>query len=108
MKVSNSWKLQVIGALVFYLVVIGSIVGYGNRYDWGLVKPKFKVGDCVTRDLSTEFTESRIYYKILKIGKHNYLTEGYLVNFHEYYGRPETDSFDYIDDNWTLSDVCGK
>ena len=48
-------------------------IAYINRYELGIVKPAFKVGDCLDLDNSDEFHQEHIMLLVNKVGKKNYL-----------------------------------
>ena len=48
------------------------------RYDLGLTKPKFSVGNCIARSLSNEFEKKTYDYNVIvKVGKKDYLAVEY-------------------------------
>jgi len=55
--------------IVAFGLILGCIV---FRYDLGLVKPKFSVGDCIRYDTGSEFKKDYIHYKVLQVGKKQY------------------------------------
>lgn len=64
-------------ALFIYLGIAVALIGYLERYELGLKKPTFKVGDCVLEDLSNEFKEDHATFQVTKVGKKSYLMKFY-------------------------------
>lgn len=71
-------SLIALGVLALSAVLaIGGMIAYDSRYELGLVKPKFKVGECIQKDLSDEFNKHYINYLVMKVGKKEYLALWY-------------------------------
>lgn len=69
-----------------YLLVLLLLVGCGVEN----TKPEFNIGDCVTQHIkfetNNEFEENRIveydkFFKVIKVGKKNYLTKSFTTNY---------------------------
>ena len=91
-------------AAISLLLVYAGIFVYLSRYELGLVKPIFKVGDCVQYTAPDEFNPHTFIRKIVKVGQKNYLTFSWLSGSTYpplfYTKEGDTQSFRYIDENF--------
>lgn len=63
----------------------------------GLVKPKFKAGQCVREPYKNEFDTTYLYYAILKVGKEEYQTVFYDEKDGTLIGEPSVSYVDHVD-----------
>lgn len=99
-----SWDSPgVFGPLIAFAIValiFAGPVAYFNRYEWGLVEPKFKPGQCVVQTYVGDFENKSFSYRINKVSKTHYQ-----LNLYFKYGEdgvvsvtnPTTDRIEYFD-----------
>lgn len=68
-KASVAVPLTLLG---LYILVVAGVVIHGYRYELGLKKPSFKVGDCVEVDMSSEFEPYVSVKHVMAVGKEDY------------------------------------
>lgn len=62
-------------AVSLMLLSLGNLV-WSLKYELGLKSPKYQVGECLKKELSTsEFDHEVSYYKVVKLGQKDYLLE---------------------------------
>ena len=95
--------------LSVYFAVFLAIICYANRYDLGLVKPRFKVGDCVVWTYKHgEFLTNTWCNRIETVGKTSYLYSLWIPEYKKYAAGLEEFEIKDLDSWGRLSDVCGK
>ena len=80
-----------------WLLVLATIATYHYRYDIGLAKPRFKVGDCVVHAFSDEFRTTYLNYIVLQVGKTDYKLRYYENDDSRADSDFTTDHIEYID-----------
>ena len=85
---------------VLCLVLLSIIPVYESRYQFGIVKPKFTEGQCVSITFSDEFKTNSYNFEIIKVGKTTYLMDILQGNYDKKHTFASTRSAEFVDNNF--------